>query len=630
LRSLRQKLFLSYALLLLGVAGGSLWSLYHFRVLGRSVARIMADNYRSVLDAQQMKEALERQDSAMQFHIAGYDEKARRQYDLNRRRFAERYADAAANITEAGEPAVIRAIGAQWQGYQRLSRDFLDDRSRPRAEQARGYFARLEPAFLALKDRCDDLLRLNQDAMLAKQRRAEDQARAATQATVALTFGLLAVGILYAVNLSRALIAPLRRLAAAARAIGEGDLETHLSFRTGDEVQVVADEFNRMADRLQVYREREAARLHVAEEQGQAAINSLYEPVIVTGAAGELVDLNRAAENLFGPSGRWLRQPVEALGVDAVARAVRAAIAERQPVAPDGEPGLVGTSVGPDTRCYRIRTAPILLPAAPPASRGEVAGTVTTLEDVTRQRELDRLKDEFIAVASHELRTPLTSLKMAVYLLGEGAAGALSPRQEQLVKGAREDSDRLEGLMQDLLDLSRLEGGRRPPVRRPTPPLDLVQQGLDPLREPAQAKGLSLQVAVPHDLPAVLADPSQIGRVVTNLVGNALRHTDRGGITVAARPEGERVIFSVTDTGTGIPREYLGRIFERFAQVPGSRSGGAGLGLSIARKIVEQHGGAIGVESEVGKGSTFWFSLPAATAAPPREGEDERDAHPDR
>src|SRR5262249_50115941 len=162
----------------------------------------------------------------------------------------------------------------------------------------------------------DDLLRLNQDAMVVKQGRAEAQASAATRATIALAAGLLVLGTLYALNLSRALAAPLRRLTEAAKQIEEGNLDARIEVRSGDEVQQLADEFNRMAVSLQAYREREAARLQVAEEQAEAAINSLYEPVVVTGAEGELLGLNRAAETLWGPAERWNQQPVAALGVE--------------------------------------------------------------------------------------------------------------------------------------------------------------------------------------------------------------------------------------------------------------------------------------------------------------------------
>ncbi len=614
MRNLRQKLLLSYALLVLGTLGVGAWSVYHFATLGRSVRRIMRENYRSVLDAQVMKESLERQDGAMLFLLAGHADKAQPQYEANVSRFGAHYADAAANITERGEAEVIQDIDARFRAYQAATSELLRDTELSAGERRARYFTLLEPAFVGLKNRCDDLLRINQEAMLVKQRRAEAQAAAATRAAVALALGSLLLGTFYAFQLSRALVAPLRGLTAAARRIGEGDLETTITPRSADEVGILAGEFNRMAVHLREYRDREAARLEVAEQQGEAAINSLYEPVVVTGAGGELAHLNRAAEEIFGPEEQWTRQPVEALGVTPLSQVVRAAIEGRRAVAPEGQRGLATVARTGGERCYRLRAAPLLRQRS--MGVPEVAGTVTVLEDVTRLREIDRIKDEFISIASHELRTPLTSLQMAVYLLEEGAAGPLSEKQSSLVTGAREDCERLERLTRDLLDLSRLETGESAPQPRPVVPIELVERALEPLREPIAAKGLSLQVEVPNSLPPALADPEQVERVLANLVGNAQRHTDAGSITVSARQEGAELRFAVADTGTGIPEEYLGRIFERFVQVPGARSGGAGLGLAIARRIVEAHGGRIGVESVRGRGSEFLFFLPVAGTAP--------------
>jgi two-component system, NtrC family, sensor histidine kinase KinB len=610
MRSLRHKLLLSYALLVVAVVMGGGWSIHHFTVLGRFVRLIMANNYRSVLDAERMKETLERQDSAMTFHIAGNDRKAVTQYEANRRRFAASYADAADNITEIGEPEAIRDIGQQFNAYTRLARSFLYSR-RPAAEQSRLYFAVLEPAFVRLKNRCDDLLKINQDAMLRGQHRAEREAAAATRATVALSLGLLILGIVYSINLSRALVAPLGRLTAAAKRIGEGDLDLEIAVQTGDEVEVLADEFNRMAASLRQYREREAARLQVAEQQAEAAINSLYEPVVVTGAKGEVIHLNRAAAELFGPEEQRIHRPVEDLALEPLTRAIREAIQHRTAVAPDSERALATIKVDHGERSYRVRTAPLLRGAA------DVAGTVTVLEDVTRLRELDRLKDEFISVASHELRTPLTSLQMAVQLLAEGSAGPLMERQQRLVQMATLDAERLDRLTRDLLDLARLEAGTAVPHRRPVRPLDAIQMAIEPLRPQAEGKGVTLSVQAEPSLPLVSADLEQLSRAVSNLVGNAIQHTPSdGGVTVTAEPsEGGSppsacMRFTVRDTGEGIPPEYLARVFERFVQVPGATAGGAGLGLPIAKKIVEAHGGQIWAESEPGRGAQFHFTMP--------------------
>lgn len=626
MRSLRHKLFLSYAFLVLTVLVGGAWSVYHFRVLGRSVRRIMAENYRSVLDAQNMKEALERQDSALLFQAAGHREKAVQQFSGYRRAFERSYADAAANITEQGEPGVIQEIGVLFARYTEQGQQFLDAPVVSPAEQRRVYFGKLEPLFLRLKSRCQVLLQLNQDAMVAKQHHAEHQAAAASRTAVGLALGLLLLGMLYAVNLSCALVAPLRRLTEAAARIGQGDLETRIEVRTRDEVELLAHEFNRMTTHLRTYREREAARLQVAEEKSDAAINSLYEPVLVTGPHGEVTGLNHAAERLFGPEAELKDQSIERLALPPLQRAVREAVCERQPVARDGEAGLVSVRVEGGERCYRIRTAPILRPAAN-GNPGEVAGAVTVLEDVTRLREVDRMKDEFISVASHELRTPLTSLGMAVHLLAEGSMGPLTSRQERLVRMAAADAERLERLTKDLLDLTRLEAGTALPDRRPVSPSEVIEVALATLRRTAEGKRVTLEVRASSSLPPVLGDLEQLARVLTNLVGNAIRHTcPAGTVQVSAEESVGMVRFTVADTGTGIPSAYLERIFERFVQVPGATSGGAGLGLPIAKKIVEAHGGSIWAESEPGRGSRFHFTVPTAGAAHAGEEKEKRDA----
>jgi NtrC-family two-component system sensor histidine kinase KinB len=259
-------------------------------------------------------------------------------------------------------------------------------------------------------------------------------------------------------------------------------------------------------------------------------------------------------------------------------------------------------------RAFRLRTTPMR------DDEGRLMGAVTLLEDITHLREIDRLKSEFIATASHELRTPLTSVQMSVHLLLEGAVGELTDKQRTVLRSCREDCERLEKLMRDLLDLSKIEGGESAPNRAPVHVGDLISAATGVLKRRADAKQVALVAEVPSDLPPVLADRAQIERVVTNLLTNALRYTDAGGsIQVRAARRDGHVAVSVTDTGRGIPPEYLTSIFDKFAQIPGAPSGGAGLGLAISKRIVEAHGGQIVVKSVVGRGTTFTFTLQVAT-----------------
>jgi signal transduction histidine kinase len=261
-------------------------------------------------------------------------------------------------------------------------------------------------------------------------------------------------------------------------------------------------------------------------------------------------------------------------------------------------------------RAFRQRATPMR------DADNRLVGAVLLLEDITHLREIDRLKSEFVAGASHELRTPLTSLEMGIHLLLEAPAGDLSARQLELLMMCREDAMRLDTLVKDLLDLSRIESGKEIPQLVPVAVSDLLTEAVKPLRQQADGKSLTLQIGTAADLPEVVADRSQIERVIANLVINAIRATGPGGaIAVNAGRRQGYVTISVHDTGRGIPHDYLGQVFEPFVQVPNAPAGGAGLGLSISRRIVEAHAGQITVRSDLGQGTTFTFTLPVAPTA---------------
>ena len=232
--------------------------------------------------------------------------------------------------------------------------------------------------------------------------------------------------------------------------------------------------------------------------------------------------------------------------------------------------------------------------------------------------EIDRLKSEFVAAASHELRTPLTTLLMGIGLLQEQMSGTATEREREILAMCREDGARLDRLVGDLLDLSKIESGRMTPALAAVPAAALVRDAVESSRLRVERKGLGLRLELDSALPDVMVDRSQIERVVSNLMANAVAATPAGGrITVSARRLDDRIAVSIADTGRGIPSEYLPRLFSPFVQVPGAATGSAGLGLAISQRIIEAHGGQIAALSEIGRGATFTFTLPVAGAAVP-------------
>ncbi len=387
--------------------------------------------------------------------------------------------------------------------------------------------------------------------------------------------------------------------------VAAGDLDAAVPVRSADEIGALAAGFNRMAERIRELRHSDLGKLLVAQQTTEAAIDSLFDPVIVADAAGLVTRINPAAERLFGARADMLGKSIDAVTRDPrIAQSVADVLRSQVPAASEDAAAVLPWAVDGARRAFRIRSTPMS------DADGRLVGVVTLLEDVTHLSEVSRVKSEFIAAASHELRTPLTSVQMGIHLLLEGTAGTLDERQQEILQVCREDTARLDRLMRELLDLSKIESGAVTPQLVATRPSTLIAQAVDPLRLQVEARGISLTVDAPPDLPQVDVDRSQIERVIANLVTNAMRATPAGGaITVAAARRGDEVAIAVTDTGSGIPRDYLAGIFEPFVQVPHASGGGAGLGLTISRRIVEGHGGRLTVQSEPGRGSTFTFTV---------------------
>jgi NtrC-family two-component system sensor histidine kinase KinB len=480
------------------------------------------------------------------------------------------------------------------------------------------YFAVLAPRFGEVKRRADEILALNQDAMVRKSDRVAARAHLLEQQVTAAVGGLSLLGLLAASLLLARALRPLGVVTAAVRRFGSGDLKARAVVVGGvggpDEIAAVAAEFNEMADRLERYRRSSLGELLQAQQAAQAAIDGLADPVLLLGPTGELQGANRAAGALLA---------VDAESEDPLARvdpAIRSVIDRlrghvlggKGPHVPKGFEEATRLPSGPDgERVFLPRGTPIY------GESGAVTGGAIVLQDITRLFRFDQLKNDLVATVAHEFRTPLTSLRMALHLCTEEVVGPLTPKQADLLFAAREDCERLQLIVDELLNLSRIESGTIELRRRRADPTALVAAAADVHRATAQARAVALAEAVPVGLPQVFVDPDRLQLVFSNLLSNAIRFAPPGSeIAVRARTEGpERVRFEIADRGPGIPLAHQGGLFEKFFRVPGSPEGGSGLGLYIAKSVVAAHGGEIGLESDHGRGTTFWFTVPVAPPA---------------
>jgi len=337
-----------------------------------------------------------------------------------------------------------------------------------------------------------------------------------------------------------------------------------------------------------------------------AVLQSIFEPIIVTDGKGHVLRVNQAAAELLGEAASDRMALANTPGGAKILNAIRDAVSMQKPVAAEGEASLLPMRIGDRERSYRLRATPMR------DSDGRLLGAVTTLEDVTTLQATDRFKTQFIAIASRKLRDPLLQLRRGLYALIQGYGGELRPLQAELAATASQEAENLNDLMGDLIEVAELDTGKREFKLEPVRPLQALGEARDRSCDEAAKKHVRVEVNAYADLAAVRADRRALRSILDNLLSNALRYTQENGeILLAAEEIKDFVQFTVRDTGRGIEAERLSSIWDRFSA---SSERGTGLGLALVRRLVESLGGQIAVESRLGHGTTFRFTLPVAAA----------------
>jgi signal transduction histidine kinase len=427
---------------------------------------------------------------------------------------------------------------------------------------------------------------------------------AAGQSRIAYIFVFAAVVI--EVGTVYFVLRPIRMLARDAHRIAQGNLEHRVEWSSRDDFGIIASELNRIAVRLRELRDTEAGRRQMEFQLSDAVLQSIFEPIIVTDGKGHVLKVNQSAAELLGDAATDRMALTNTPGGDKILNAIHDAVSMQKAVATEDEASMLPMRIGKLERSYRLRTTPMR------DSEGRLLGTVTTLEDVTSLQDTDRFKTQFITVASRKLRDPLLRLRRGLYALGQGFGGELLPLQAELVAEAGHESEKLDDLMGDLIEVAELDTGKRELKLERLHPLQALSEARDRYCDEATHKRIRVEVSAYADLSVVEADRRALRSILDNLLSNALRYTPpEGEILLAAEEITDFVQFTVRDTGRGIEAERLSTIFDRFN--PFSESG-TGLGLALVRRLVESLGGQIAVESRLGHGTTFRFTLPVALA----------------
>jgi len=643
IKTIRSKIVWTFTcLVLLNLASG-FWSIYNFYALGTTVSAILNENYQSVLAAENMVKWLVRADKALldasEYEAASETAALNDIKELfvpfteNRDLFFYWYDHAVRSVSVPSQETLLDSIQTAYRQYTVLA-DSMTARIGQGAfrEAKQYYYENVRPHSDSIQVLCLRLFEINQAAMdnvVPRTHAISNQVAYGAMMTSIITVALSIIAMLW---ITRVFVTPAEELTERVKQIGAGKLDLKIDVLSDDEVGQLSREFNKMTERLKRFEQMNIDKIISEKRKSEAIVESISDGLIVTDASMNILHMNRVIAELCE-----VRQgPVIGAPLGSVIRDERIISLIRACSAMDGEPADQKVSYleferGDRRWFFRPKMTRIF------DNEGALYGVLTLLQDVTQFKELDRMKSDFIATLSHEFRTPLTSMNMSVDILSQGILGPLNDKQKELIDSAKEDCFRLTKLARELLQLSKLESGK---VQLKNEELNLrsvIEASTRPLLLQFSGKNIQLLNEVDPGLPRLVADEQQISWLITNLVTNALKFTDSGGtITLRARVQpptgvnrenGETVLVEVEDTGQGIARENLAIIFDKFVQVRGitaSTPGSVGLGLAIAKEIVEIYGGKIWAESELGKGSKFSFVLPLRSGLPHRENRDSR------
>ncbi|WP_019509332.1 HAMP domain-containing histidine kinase [Pleurocapsa sp. PCC 7319] len=599
---LKNKILLGYSLSLALVVLVGIWGINNLRRLGKASEAILKENYNSILAAENTIDSIERQDSAILLFLLENRDRGSQQFRSNQIEFLKWLGRAEGNITISGEEEIIASIEESYQDY--LTAFFqLQQQENPTTED---YYQTILPIFEQIRARCVELRIINQETMEAASENAQQISSQAIWSMAIAGATAAGIGLGFSLLLTRRIVQPLSEMTNATEKIARGEYDIALQVKSKDELGLLAREITTMSQKLKAFRDLNVGKVIVEKQRSEAIVQSIGDGIIVVDSDLKIIAINPIAANIANVksmlatnnhfldvfSDRTLYQHLKHTAETGKS--------------PQLEDDILTVEREQHTQYYKFAITPVVTEAE------KVIGAILLLQDVTKLKELDNLKSEFVATASHELRTPLTGMAMSLNLLAETTEDKLSESESELLDTAVEDVERLKGLVNDLLDLSKIESGKIELDFVDVEVNFLLDKAVSALNIQAEQNDVTLVIQALSEDIKTKVDANKIIWVLTNLIANALRYSDPGGeIKIGATSRNSWVEIFVVDRGAGIPLEYQGKIFDKFVQVETEKDvGGSGLGLAICKEMVQAHGGRIWVDSTVGRGSTFTFTVP--------------------
>lgn len=604
-KSVKFRLILIFIVILSTLTLSNLWAIFNFKVLNNTVEKIFDSNYKSIAAAQQMESIIERQDSLQLSYLSTKDQKYIDAFIKAEKEFQNFLKQAKNNVTEKGEKDFVSELDASYNSYINTFYKFLAKENL----QTEYYFSEIFPKFEKIKSTCKILLELNQNAMILKRKEADITTKKASFLMITLTIIMTFLGIIVIIHSTKKILYQFNIFIDKIKKISGKDYSQKIPLNMDKEFNKLGLAFNQMTKQLDIYKQMDIEKILNEKSKAEAIVESISDGIIVTDMNNNIILVNEAAEKIFNIKEQDVldRQFLEGINNPKIFDSIQEVLKNKNLKSSLKQIEISLASNNKKMYC-KVYVSSI-------SKNNENIGVITLLQDITKSKEIDKMKTEFIATVSHEFKTPLTSIGMSVDLLSTDKDINSNPMHKDLIRIIKEEKERMVYLIKDLLDLSKIETGKGQIKLENCKLKSILENSIEDLKNYCDEQEAEVTLENIDENLSVYADPSKISLVIKNLISNAVKYRKENvkpKILIDIIKKSNNVIVSVKDNGRGIPQDYLEKIFEKFIQVKVSNDGkieGTGLGLSICKGIIKAHNGEIWVESTVDKGSTFYFSL---------------------
>ena len=604
-KTLKSKMTMICIILIMLIAVVGITSIYNITLINAEIESLMINNYKSIDAAYNMMDRIQKQNLDIDTYIFEDIQNGITSYYSHGKEFNDAYYIEKSNVTEPEEFGIVERIGELYRDYEMKFSILQEKMNTKGIKEAREfYYSDIMTNYNKIVDELSNIKKVNEEAMNKSRKNAIADGENARYIIIIVSAMAIISGCAITNYLINKMLKPLSLLNKSIAEVREGNIGNQVPVTTKDELGDLTIEFNRMNERLQKFEKSTMGKMIKEKNKSLAIIKSIKEPIIVLDKDYRIILINQQCENFFNIQekvavNKYFSQVIKEENIfEAVYE-----VSTHQEI----ENKIIKIFREEEEYFFNISVNEI------EDEEAKIFGYIVVLQDITQLKELDIMKGEFLSTISHEFKTSLTSIMIGTSLLESTKMGGLSEKQKKVVEAIKEDGERLNTLISELITLRKMESNKELYNFSQCNMEDIINASITTVKSLAEDKEVILDWDVEEDLPLINGDRDKLVWVMNNIISNAIKNCNKDDVIAVRGIKQERKIaVTITDTGCGMPPELTDKIFDKYVRLKNGETMplGFGLGMSIAKEIVEGHNGEIWCTSEVGKGSIFTFVIP--------------------